>query len=458
MEYAGRKARAALLSIAASVLLALGKFVAALLSGSLALYSEAAHGLIDIAATTLTWFAVRAADRPADEQHHYGHGKIESLAALLETGLLFALAFYVIHEAVLRLFGEAHAIEAVPLAFWILGLSLLIDAWRWQALSKVAKETHSEALAADALHFSSDLVSSALTILGLIGVASGMPRADALAALGGAIFIAIAGFRLLQRTLATLLDAAPSGVTGELRALATNLPGIVAVEEIKVRSLGGRLAAEMQLAVPRTLPQERVQNIIQRLSALAKSRHPRLNLSLRTVPQALSDETILERVLLVAMHKRIPVHRVIVQTIAERLCLSLDIEVDGTLSLNEAHARAGRIEAALREEFGPQTEVETHIEPLALAHLEAEEAPEDQRLAMEQALVTEASRTDHAKQVHSVRVRCNAQGLIVNYHCRFDPTLSVAEVHAEVDGIERAVRAHFPAILRLIGHAEPLRR
>ncbi len=198
------KERAAIWSIVASIVLTLGKAVGAWLSGSLALASEAMHGLIDIAATTTTWFAIRAADKPADDDHHYGHGKVESLAALAESALLFALAGAVAWEAVSRLWGGGHpSIEVTPLVIGILLVAILIDGTRWRALHAIARDTNSEALAADAMHFASDFVSSALTLAGLIAVMAGVKAGDAIAALGVSIFIVGAAMRLAARTIKT---------------------------------------------------------------------------------------------------------------------------------------------------------------------------------------------------------------------------------------------------------------
>ena len=189
------KQTAALGSIGASVAVTLLKFAAGLVSGSLALLSEAAHGLVDVGATILTYFAIREADKPADDTHHYGHAKIEAVAALAQTGVLIALAIGVLVEAVRRLTGEAHVVEAGPIIFAVLIISIIIDFVRWRGLARVAAATHSHALGADALHFSSDLVSSLLVLAGLGATRLGFAQGDSAAAVGVALFIAVAGWR-----------------------------------------------------------------------------------------------------------------------------------------------------------------------------------------------------------------------------------------------------------------------
>ena len=212
MDQAQRiKEKAALASIAASCALTLAKFVAGFLSGSLALLSEAGHNLIDVGMTIITFYAVRVAGKPADEEHNYGHGKVETVAALGETGFLLALSAFILIEAVNRLTEGGTHVKANVLAFAVLIVSIIVDISRARILSRVARETKSDALAADVLHFASDIVGSSIVLLGLVAARFGFAQGDTIAAIAVAIYIAIAGYRLARRTIDTLIDAAPQG-------------------------------------------------------------------------------------------------------------------------------------------------------------------------------------------------------------------------------------------------------
>jgi cation diffusion facilitator family transporter len=448
------KEKAALSSAAASALLTLGKFVAGLLSGSLALLSEAGHNFADTGITIISYYAVRAAGKPADEEHNYGHAKVESLAALVETGFLFALSIFILVEAVRRL-REHVDIDANALAFGVLIVSILVDASRSFFLSRVVRETKSEALAADALHFASDIVGSSLALLGLIAARFGYSRGDALAALGVALFIAITGYKVGRRAVDSLIDAAPKGLAADLRAVAAKVPGVVDVEELRLRPAGAEVLGDIGIAVPRTLPLENVAAIGSDVSAAIAAAHPGVTLTVTTTPVALDDESVLERILLIAAKRRAAVHNVITQQVAGRTSLSFDVEVPGLMPLGQAHAIVSSLESDARKELGPDVEVETHIEPLEPSELPGHDAPEDQRIAIAAALAKSAA--GGIVEVHNVRVRETPDGLIVNYHCRADPNLSVNAVHEAVDALEVRVKAEFPAILRIIGHAEPLR-
>ena len=456
-SHAERKEQAAAWSIVASAIITIGKGAAGLATGSLALISDALHSVVDVAATTLTYLAVRTANKPADDKHHYGHGKVESLAALFETGLLFILSGAVAYEGVRRLLAGQSDIEWSWAAIGVLLVSIVIDATRWLQLNKVARETNSEALAADALHFSSDLVNSVLVLAAFGAAAYGFPQADSLVAIGVALFIALAGFRLAKQTIDSLLDTAPAGVTEEIRALVAAVPGVASVENVKLRPAGAQLFIEIEIGVSRTLPLDRLTAIKDAISEnIRKDRHDAV-VTVTATPRALDDETILERVLLIAAKRRVPVHHVTVQTLNGRISVSLDLEVDGRMSLGSAHIVASRLEAAIREELGAETEVETHIEPLVTANLEGRDVDAETVSQVAASLAAHAKQIGTIVDVHSVRVRGTEHGLIVNYHCRVDPALDVAHVHDKVDELEHLVRSDVPAITRIVSHTEPLR-
>lgn len=454
-QTAARKERAALVSVAASAGLTIGKFVAGFASGSLALLSEAAHALLDTGATVITWLAVRAADKPADERHHYGHAKIESVAALVETGLLFALAGIVLYQAFRRLAEGGGDVVPTSLAFAVLIVSIVVDITRVVSLRRIAAETKSHALAADAMHFASDLASSVLVLVGLVAALYGFRYGDALAAIGVAVFIAIAGVRLSRSTIDVLLDTAPAGLADHLRRLASDVPGVVKVGDIRVRRAGASIFGEIELAVPRTLPLDRVASIQAAMADAVRADYPEAALTVATTPIALDDETVLDRIMLIAARRRVPVHHVTVQDIGEGLSVSLDLEVDGRMSLAAAHAIASNFEAAVRAEFGPLTEVETHIEPLEATQLAGQDAEHDTSARIAAALAARAGETGIIEDVHDIRVRDTPTGLVVNYHCKVDPALDVATVHEAVDRLERRVRAEHSDICRVVGHSEP---
>lgn len=450
------KERVALGSILASGALTIGKGVVGVLTGSLALISEAAHSLIDLFATIMTYFAVRISGKPADEEHHYGHGKVESVTALAETALLFVLSGVVIWEAGRRLlFNDGHAVEATIAAFAVIIISIVVDFVRARMLYRVAHETASEALEADALHFSSDMWSSLAVLIGLFGVFFGFKWADSAAALVVALFVCIAGWRLGRRTIDTLTDTAPPGSAEIVTRAASRVRGVVAVNRVRVRPVGDKIFVETTVAVSRTLPLDRVEAIKAQVAEAVRTDMPRAEVGVSIAPIALDNESVMERVMVIARNQALAVHHVTVHDIHGQLSVSLDLEVDRRMTLGAAHDIADNLERALRDELGTEVEVETHIEPLQPPSLAGREAPPERVKAVEMALAEIAAEGRVVRDVHNVRVRETDEGEIVNFHCRVDPSLAVQEVHEKVDEVERTLRDRSPSIKRVIGHAEP---
>jgi cation diffusion facilitator family transporter len=450
------KEKVALTSIAASGGLTIAKGIVGLMTGSLAILSEAAHSLLDFAATVMTYLAVRVSGKPADEEHHYGHGKFESVAALAETALLFLLSGVVIYEAMRRLLGqEEHAVEASIPAFVVIGASIVIDFFRARALNKVARETSSEALEADALHFSSDLWSSLGVLIGLAAVALGFKWADAVAALVVAAVIVIAGWRLGRRTIDTLLDTAPPGIADQVAQIVRRVPGVVAIDTVRARQVGPEQFVELVISVSRTMPIDRVVLLKEAVVAATRAELPKAQISVIAEPRALDNETVMDRVMVIARNRGLAVHHVTVHAIGEKLSVSLDLEVDGSLTLAAAHEIADGLEGAINDELGSDVEVETHIEPLQTDALGRDATTA--RIAEVQAALSDiATGTGTLCDVHDVRVRETSEGEVINFHCRVNPAQTVHDVHERVDELERALRAKWPSIKRVIGHAEPL--
>jgi len=452
------KEQVALTSIAASAALTVAKGLVGVTTGSLAILSEAGHSLIDLGATVMTYTAVRISGKPADEEHHYGHGKVESISALAETALLFLLSGVVIWEAVKRLTEhEDHAVIANAWAFGVIAVSIAVDFFRARALSHTARETQSQALEADALHFSSDLWASLAVLVGLAGVRFGLWWADSAAALVVAVLVCFAGWRLGKRTIDTLTDVAPVGAAETITTAAAKVPGVVAVDHVRARAVGEKTFVDLTVAVSRTLPLDRVSAVKDAVAAAIRERLPGAEATVITEPVALNNESVMDRVMVIARNRALAVHHVTVHDLDDRLAISLDLEVGGKLSLREAHAMADSLENEIAAELGAAVEIDTHIEPLQPHRAAGREAPLARVKAVELALAEFAADGRTLRDVHNVRVRETDDGEIVNFHCRVDPELSVQEVHEKVDAVERALKQRSPSIKRVIGHAEPMR-
>jgi cation diffusion facilitator family transporter len=449
-----KKSRVAAISVFASAGMAAAKFVVGVMIGSLALISEALHSSVDMVATVITWLVVRFSDRPADEEHNYGHGKLESISALGVIAMLYVLAGGILVESFSRLRegSPPPVLSVVP--FVVLLVDIAVNFWRARALHRTAHETQSQALAADALHFASDVLGSVAVIAGLALSGLGFWWGDGAAAIAVAVVIAALGLRLARSTVETLLDRAPEGASEKARGAIKALPGVVAVERLRIRMVGPTHFIDAIVQVPRTYPIGRVDEIKQKAQAAVAAALGDTDLTFTAVPVALSNESVRERIMVIARNSGLAVHHVTVHDLGGKLSVSIDLEVDGDMTLTAAHDIAAEFERNIREEFGADVEVDTHIEPLEPElPFGTDAAPE--RIETIAAALSRFAADTAIHDIHNVRVRDTEAGEIVNFHCRAAPSMSVIRVHENVDEIERALRRSFPSVKRVISHAEP---
>ena len=448
------KSRVAAISIFASTGMAAAKFVVGIAIGSLALISEALHSSVDVVATVITWLVVRVSDRPADHEHHYGHGKFESLSALGVIAMLYVLAGGILVESYSRLREGAPppTISAIP--FIVLLIDIAVNFWRARALHRTARDTKSQALAADALHFASDVLGSIAVMVGLALSGLGYAWGDAAAAIAVAVVISSLGLRLARSTVETLLDRAPEGASEKAIAAIRAVPGVVDVKRLRMRMVGSTHFIDAIVQVPRTYPIDRVEEIKRKAQDAVSKVLDDADLTFTAVPVARNNESIRERIMVIARNSGLAIHHVTVHDLGGKLTVSIDLEVDAEMALNQAHDIAQELERNIRDEFGEDVEVDTHIEPLEPELPLGADAAPDRVDAIKTALSRFAA--DGAiHDVHSVRVRNTDAGEIVNFHCRAAPSMSVIKVHENVDAIERALRRAFPTVKRVISHAEP---
>jgi cation diffusion facilitator family transporter len=448
------KTRVAAISVFASAGMAAAKFIVGILIGSLALVSEALHSSVDVVATIITWMVVRVSDLPADEEHHYGHGKFESVSALAVIAILYVLAGGILVGAYGRLSERVapHSISAIP--FIVLLIDIAVNFWRARALHRAARETQSQALAADALHFASDVLGSVAVIVGLALAGLGYWWGDSAAAIAVAIMIALLGLRMARSTVETLLDRAPEGAAEKARQAIEGVAGVVDVERLRVRMVGSTHFVDAIVKVPRTYPIDRVDEIKQKAQAAVTAVLGDADVTFTSVPVALDNESVRERIMVIARNSGLAVHHVTVHDLGGKLTVSIDLEVDGEMPLNAAHDIAHNLERNIRDEFGADVEVDTHIEPLEPELPLGTDAAPDRIETIKDALSRFAASTA-IHDIHNVRVRDTDAGEIVNFHCRAEPSMSVIRVHENVDEIERALRRAFPTVKRVISHAEP---
>ena len=460
------KKRAALLSIGSATLLLCLKTFLVWRTGSLGVLSEALHSGLDLVAAVITFLSVRVADQPADERHPYGHGKFENFSAFIETGLLVLTAVYIMYQAFSRLFFHSVHIEPSLMAILILCLALLVDVTRAKALNKVARKHESEALEADALHFSTDVWSTVVVILGIALVWAGnslnlpwLGYADSLAGLAVAGVILWVGSQLGRRTLDALLDAAPAGLQSEISATIARMDGVLRVERVRVRRAGNRHFVDATISVPRASSLEQVHDLTDAIEKRVSQIVP-ADVVVHTEPRAPSDEHLFEAIRAVAQHMGLAVHDITASQQDHRLFVELHLEVDEDLSLRDAHNRATELEEAIQR-LGDENfalDVNIHIEPLG-RHIATPDIGAGEMRQLEMAVesfVNHLQRNyDELINCHEVRVRHVERHILVSCHCVMKGELSITRIHEVLAALEDLVKERFPQISRVTIHPEP---
>jgi len=458
---AREKRSVALSSLVAAALLTTLKILVGVMTGSLGILSEAAHSGLDLVAAGITFVAVGLADRPADSSHPFGHGKFEHLSAFVETALLLVTCAVIIFEAVRRLFFQEVHVEPSVAAYTVMLVSIVVDALRSSALARVARKYSSQALEADALHFSTDVYSSSVVILGLIVVhfaeRSGrqwLAGADSVAALMVAAITVYISARLGRRTLDALVDAAPQGTSARIAEAISRVPGVLDYERIRVRQSGNRLFVDLRLMLESNIPFEHAGAVVDEVESRVRDVFPDVDVVVRAAPREPASSDTVERVRAVAHRHNFQVHEVAVYQVNGRLDVNLDLELDPALRLDEAHERATLLEGEIKRALAEVDEVTVHIEPL-LKDVETGSEAATVRTDMERSLERIARQTPGVLDCHSVEAHQVGRNVVVRLHCTLEPDLSVAQVHEITEDLGFKFREAFPRISKVNIHPEP---
>ena len=447
-------------SVIAALLVTAGKIVVGISTGSLGILSEAAHSALDLIAATLTFFSVGVSDKPADADHQYGHGKVENFSAFVETGLLLITCAWVIYEAFLRLFFRRVEVEPTVWAFVVMLISMGIDYWRSRRLGRIAAKYDSQALEADALHFSTDVWSAGVVVLGLVLILVGrsyhiewLSKADPIAALFVAGVIVSVSWRLARRTIDALLDAAPAGVRNQIMDAVSNVDGVLEIGRVRIRRAGNRYFADLAVGFARTLTFQRSQQLVAAVTEAVQSILPDADVTVQPLPRAQRSENIFDRIRAAATRHNLNVHDISVQDLAGRRHVEQHIELDERMTLKRAHDQVTELEADIRREVPEIDDILTHIESEPATIEMGDELIADARL--EKKLKSIAAEFPEILDMHEIEIKRVRGRLYVSCHCTFSDELSLAQVHDIQTELEIRIKQAAPELFRVLIHPEP---
>ena len=456
------KRRVASGSMAAAAAMTLLKVAAGILSGSLGVLSDAAHSGLDLAGAALTFFSVRVSDKPADEDHTYGHGKIENLSAFAEAGLMAVSCAWIVWEAVSRIIYHTGNLRYGLWPALVLVASIAVDFWRSRQLRAVALRTGSPALATDAFHFASDIWATMAVLVGLAATWLGsrfgigeLRYADSLAAILVAMMILFMAGRLGHEAVGALLDEIPAETRRRLVREVEGVEGVLAVERARVRRAGAGYFVDLTLALPRRFTFEHSGKLVESATEGVHRVLPGADVTIHTVPRETRAESIFDRVRAVAARHNVSVHELSVQSHHGRMRVELHVELDENLRLSEAHGFVTAMEAEILRDVPEIDSVLSHIEsePSIIEHPE-ETVEEDRKI--EQALLAAAEFFPEIKDVHDIAVGRAREHISLTCHCTLPDDLPMHRVHEVITALEDRFKLQYPEVFRVTIHPEPV--
>jgi cation diffusion facilitator family transporter len=454
------KTAVALNSVFAAIAITTLKVIVGVTTGSLGILSEAAHSGLDLVATMITYFSVRVSDLPADANHQYGHGKVENFSAFIETGLLLLTCVWIVYEATKRLFFHSVEIEPSAWAFVVMGISIVVDAWRSRRLKRVAEKFDSQALLADALHFSTDIWSSSVVIVGLVLVMAGrryqipwLAKADPIAALAVACIVVYVSWRLARQTIDALLDGAPAGVRAQIIGRVAQVDGVLEVNRVRIRRGGSKYFADVSVAMSRTVTFQKSEQVGNEVAEAVHGLLPDADVVVNATARASQAESIFDRIRAVATRNNLNVHDISVQDIRGSLHVEQHVELDERMSLTEAHDQVTRLEAEIRGDVTEIASILTHIESEP-ATIETSDgvfaAP-----AFESRVQGITHDFPEVIDTHDLVFKRVGGRLYLSLHCTMKDELPLSRVHDVQTAMESKIRQELPEVFRVLIHPEP---
>jgi cation diffusion facilitator family transporter len=454
------KKAVALNSVWAAIGITALKIIVGFSTGSLGILSEAAHSALDLVAAVITFFSVRVSDKPADAEHQYGHGKVENFSAFIETGLLLLTCIWIVYEALRRLFFHERHVEPTVWAFLVMGASILVDLWRSRRLQRIAEKYDSQALFADALHFSTDVWSSSVVVLGLTLVLAGnhwsvpwLAKADPIAALVVACIVVQVSWRLARQTVDALLDAAPKGIRSRIIAELYKIDGVLEVDRVRIRRGGSKYFVDVSVAMARTVTFQKSEQVAAEVEQHILELLPGADVVVDAVARAHKRESLFDRVRAVATRHNLNVHDVSVQDLEGKLHVEQHVELPEKMTLKAAHETVTQLEAEMKKDM---PEIST-----ILTHIESEPATIETGDGMvrvpsfERKLQSVTRGFPEVVDMHDLVFKRVGGRLYLSLHCTMKDDLPLSRVHDIQTAMEGRFRQEVPELFRVLIHPEP---
>lgn len=455
-----RKIKVALQSLYAALIITFIKILAAYFSGSLAVLSEVFNSGIDIFVCLVTIISIKYSSRPPDEDHNYGHEKVENFSALFQVFILFITSAYIIYEAINRLFGNRDV--EIKVNIWIIAallISMAIDYYRAKALKKIATETKSNALEADALHFSSDILSSSVVIIGLILVYLNISKvADTIAALVVTVIIIYLGYKLSKKSIDGLMDRVPAGLYEKIRYETLLIKGVEDIMNCRIRSSGSKIYIDMTILISRLVPFSKAHDIMDSVEKKINELIDNADVVIHSEPVETKSETINDKIRMIVNEYGLKCHDIFSHRIDNEIYSELHIEIDETNDLIRAHDIVTSIEERIKKEIDVISHLKIHIdEPSEIVFDTIDITGNSNEIIDEVKMILDEN--GDVISSNDIQVVSTNGKIRISMICVFNYIHSLDEVHDIVTVLESKIylnlKKNYPKLSNVIIHAEP---
>ncbi len=462
------KKRVALSSVIAAIFLTVMKLTVGLSTGSLGILSEAAHSALDLGAAVITFFAVKISDKPADQEHNYGHGKVESFSALIETLLLLITCGWIIYEAIERLFfGKSLELTGTFWGLIVIGISILIDISRSKALKKAAQKYGSQALEADALHFGSDVLSSLVVLAGLIIVSIGnyfeiplLNHADPIAALGVSVLVIIISFRLGKQTIEVLLDTAPKGMLNEVLHEVNLVKGVLEIANVRVRPSGPRFFIDLNIGICKHESHRVVHSIVHEVRQKVEQKIPNSDIIVSTYPIELNGTEDQEMYIIVKkIVDQFPVctnvHNIHVYEVSGEKFIAIHLEVKEIMTLHKSHALSHEIGDLIKNKLQDVKDISVNFEYVKREYITAEDITDKSQEIIDR-IYKLINKVPEKLNCHDIKVYGQGDKITIFLHCCMNEQYTTEKIENISKAISTKIRNNITNIERIHMHVEPI--
>ncbi len=463
------KQKATIGSIIAALFIAGVKIIASIFTGSLGMLSEAAESTLDLGVSFVTFFAVRFSDKPADEEHNYGHGKIESFSALITTVFLLVTCGWIVNQAIAKIISGKFTIEIAG-AGWgiaILILTIVVNISRARMLKKVAKKFGSQALEADALHFTKDAWSTVVVIVGLIFAGIGdltnitfLKYADPIAAIGVSILVVYVAIKLGKRTVDVLLDKAPKGMFEDVLHIVNKTDGVLDVSNIRIRLSGARFFIDLSVGISKEESHRVVHSIVDEIREKIQTKIPNSDIIISTYPIDVTgmekDEVYLHVKRVIDKYPKFTnIHNINIYEVSGKKYISVHIELRESMNLKESHDLSHEINERIKDQMKDVEDVNVKFERVLEKYITAEDIT-DKSSDIIKAINEMVNKAPERLNCHDIKIYSEGAGKTIFLHCELDGKYSIEKTEIISKSITNKIRRNVEGVDSVHIHVEPI--